>query len=151
MEAAVAAGFSTDQLIFEFTENEPIRDPAHTLGIVRYYRSRHMLTAFDDFGAGYAGLGLLVDYQPDLIKLDMHLVRGIEKSTPRQAVVEALVALCRRLSIRLVAEGVETEQELDVLSRLGVSLVQGYFVARPLLEALPVVNEAVWRHRPAAP
>lgn len=147
MEAAVKAGFSTDQLIFEFTESEPVRDAAHILNIVKYYRSRHMLVGFDDFGAGYAGLSLLVDYQPDLIKLDMHLIRGIDTSAPRQAVVATLMDLCRRLSVRVVAEGVETEEELDIVSSLGISLVQGYYVARPLLEALPPVNEAVWRYR----
>ncbi|MET0230885.1 MAG: EAL domain-containing protein [Rhodanobacteraceae bacterium] len=147
MKAAADAGFSTDQLIFEFTENEPIRDPVHTLDIVRYYRSRHMLTAFDDFGAGYAGLGLLADYQPDLIKLDMHLVRGIETSEPRQAVVASLVGLCQRLGVRVVAEGVETAEELDAVTRLGISLVQGYFIARPVIDELPAVNEAVWNYR----
>jgi EAL domain-containing protein (putative c-di-GMP-specific phosphodiesterase class I) len=147
MKAAADAGFSTDQLIFEFTENEPIRDPVHTLDIVRYYRSRHMLTAFDDFGAGYAGLGLLVDYQPDLIKLDMHLIRGIETSEPRQAVVASLVALCQRLAVRVVAEGIETAEELDVVTRLGIALVQGYFIARPVIDELPAVNEQVWNYR----
>jgi EAL domain-containing protein (putative c-di-GMP-specific phosphodiesterase class I) len=149
MEAAVRAGFSTDQLIFEFTENEPIRDAAHVLGIVRYYRSRHMLTAFDDFGAGYAGLSLLVDFQPDLIKLDMHLVRGIDASPTKQAVVEAVVSLCHRLSVRVVAEGVETLAELEALAGLGISLVQGHVIARPAIDALPEVNAAVWSVAPA--
>ncbi|MEO7431181.1 MAG: EAL domain-containing protein [Dokdonella sp.] len=147
LEAAVRAGFSTEKLIFEFTENEPIRDPAHTLDIVRYYRTRHMMTAFDDFGAGYAGLGLLVDFQPDLVKLDMHLIRGIEASVPRQHVVAAVVGLCEKLSVRVVAEGVETADELDVLATLGISLFQGYYVARPQLEALPTINPAVWHVR----
>lgn len=143
LEAAMKAGFATDQLIFEFSEKEPIRDPAHTLRIVRYYRSRNIQTAFDDFGAGYAGLGLLADFQPDLIKLDMHLIRGIDASIPRQHIVRSIVDLCGTLSVRVVAEGVETAAELDCLGRLGVRLMQGYWIARPGIDELPCVDWTV--------
>lgn len=144
LDAAVRAGFATDQLIFEFSEKEPIKDPAHTLRIVRYYRSRNILTAFDDFGAGYAGLGLLADFQPDLIKLDMHLVRAIDASIPRQQIVHSLVELCRALSVKVVAEGIETADELACLRDLGITLVQGYWIARPEIARLPSIHRAVW-------
>jgi len=144
LAAARKTGFPSERLIFELSEREPIENPAHTLKIVRDYRSRGFLTAFDDFGAGYAGMSLLADFQPDLVKLDRHLVSGIADSAPRQAIVRSLVRLCAELGVRVIAEGVETREELSVLRALGVTMVQGYFVARPAIDALPAVSEETW-------
>jgi EAL domain-containing protein (putative c-di-GMP-specific phosphodiesterase class I) len=115
-------------------------DPDHVAGIVTAYQEMGFGTALDDFGAGHAGLTLLARFQPDLIKLDMELIRGIDVSLPRRVIVEGIVRMCQALGITVVAEGVETEAELCALRKLGIRYVQGYLLARPALEALPVVR-----------
>jgi EAL domain-containing protein (putative c-di-GMP-specific phosphodiesterase class I) len=139
LKTAAATGFPTGRLIFEFTENEEMADPAHVADIVRSYREMGFGTALDDFGAGHAGLNLLARFQPDIIKLDMELIRGIEASLARRVIVDGVARMCRKLGISLVAEGVETLAELSALRDLGVRYVQGYLLARPTFEALPAV------------
>jgi EAL domain-containing protein (putative c-di-GMP-specific phosphodiesterase class I) len=98
------------------------------------------VTAIDDFGAGYAGLGLLAVMQPDIIKIDMQLVRGIATSAPKQAIVASLATLGRQLNITVLAEGIETQAELEIIRASGISLGQGYLFARPAIESLPPIS-----------
>lgn len=142
LRAAAANRFPTDRLIFEFTENERIDDPDHVMGIVHSYQEMGFTTAIDDFEAGHAGLNLLARFRPDVIKLDMELLRGIDTSKPRRLIIEAVVGLCSKLGIGVVAEGIETRTELDAVRSLGVDLVQGYLLARPAFEALPALTLA---------
>lgn len=137
LAAAHKVGFPPERLIFEMTEVEKIRDQQHALSIVRDYQQRGFLTAIDDFGAGYSGLNLLADYQPHLVKLDMGLVRDIDSNAPRQAIVAGVISACGALGVKVVAEGVETRAEYDRLRAMGVTLFQGYLIARPGLESLP--------------
>ncbi|PIB90756.1 EAL domain-containing protein [Caulobacter sp. FWC2] len=137
LATAMRTGFPLDKLIFEFTENEQL-DTQHILNILRTYRAMGFKTAIDDFGAGYAGLNLLAKYQPDIVKLDMELIRDIDRDRARRAIVSHLLAMLTDLGVTTVCEGVETEGELAVLRDLGVELVQGYVIARPLLEGLAV-------------
>jgi len=144
LAAAEKVGFPTDRLIFELTESEQIRQPDHVLAIVRDYQKRGFITAIDDFGAGYSGLNLLAQFQPDLVKLDMALTRGIDRDRVRHAIVDGVLRTCAALGCEVIAEGIETEGELAALRALGVQLFQGYLLARPALEALPVVDEAMF-------
>jgi EAL domain-containing protein (putative c-di-GMP-specific phosphodiesterase class I) len=137
LKTAHATGFPTDRLIFEFTENEEMTDTDHVKNIVETYRKMGFGTAIDDFGAGHAGLGLLAKFQTDYIKLDMDLVRGIETSLPRRMIVEGVVRIARSLGIAIIAEGIETVAEYDVLRAMGVRYIQGYLLARPSLRNLP--------------
>ncbi|MEN2784839.1 EAL domain-containing protein [Sphingomonas qilianensis] len=137
LRTAKATGLPLDRLMFEFTEQERMDDPEHVQRIVDSYRAMGFTTAIDDFGAGHAGLGLLARFQPDVIKLDMELLRGIDISLPRRMIVEAVVGLAARLGIRIVAEGIETRAELDAVRSIGVDLVQGYLLAKPAFEQLP--------------
>lgn len=89
--------------------------------------------AIDDLGEGYAGLSLLVSMSPDVAKLDVSLVRGLEASRMKRALVSSLVSVCRRARTLIVAEGIETESEAEMLSKIGCDLLQGYFFARPAL------------------
>jgi len=139
LAAARRANFPHQNLMFEFTENEPMPDPAHVQRIVEAYRKLGFWTALDDFGAGYAGLGLLSRLQPDLIKIDMELLRDIHLSAAKRAIVAGIVGIARELDITVLAEGVENDQELTVLRAAGISLFQGYHFARPALMALPPV------------
>ncbi|HEX4871300.1 MAG TPA: EAL domain-containing protein, partial [Nevskiaceae bacterium] len=99
LAAADRFGFPTDRIVFEFTEGERVEDLRHLKRIVQHYQSRGFRVALDDFGAGYAGLGLLTELQPDVIKLDMSLIRGLDQDPRRRAIVEHTHALCRSLGI----------------------------------------------------
>lgn len=140
LAAARRHGFPTDRLLFEVSEREEAADPAHLKSILEDYARQGFSTAIDDFGAGYAGLGLLVDYQPHFIKLDMTLVRDIDSDPVRQTVASAVIAMCRDLGVDVIIEGVETREEYAWFQTHGVRYAQGYLLARPALEALPEVN-----------
>ena len=140
LRTAAAVGFPTDRLIFEFTENEKMDDPAHVANIIATYQKMGFGTALDDFGAGHAGLNLLAKFQPDLIKLDMDLIRGLDESLPRRMIVNAVVQLCGKLGVTVIAEGIETAGELEVLREIGVRYIQGYYFAKPAFEALPPIT-----------
>lgn len=137
LAAARKVGFSPDRLIFEITESEKIRNPDHALKIIKDYRQRGFLTAIDDFGAGYSGLNLLADFQPHIVKLDMALTRDIDRDAVRRAIVAGVIGTCNALGCQIIAEGIERPEELDTLRNMGVSLFQGYLLARPALESLP--------------
>jgi EAL domain-containing protein (putative c-di-GMP-specific phosphodiesterase class I) len=132
--------FPTDRLIFEFTENEKMADPGHVAHIIATYQAMGFGTALDDFGAGHAGLGLLARFQPDAIKLDMELIRGLDSSLPRRLIVAGVVRLADELGITVIAEGIETEAELAALRAIGVRYIQGYLLARPEFQTLPRVT-----------
>ena len=143
--AARAAKFPIEQIVFEVVESEESRDPGHLRDILAEYKRLGFTTAIDDFGAGFSGLGFLADFQPDLIKLDMKLIRGIDRDRPRQAIVRSVMSLCRELQIRTVAEGVETFEEYAWLAAAGADLFQGYLFAKPGFESLPTVDFARFR------
>ncbi|MDE1981178.1 MAG: EAL domain-containing protein [Betaproteobacteria bacterium] len=144
LAAADTFGFPINQIIFEVTEGEKIEDHAHLRSIIQAYRRLGFRTAIDDFGAGYSGLNLLSEFQPDFIKLDMKLVQGINNNKPRQAIVRGIIQVCKELGIDIIAEGVETREELSWLSDAGISLFQGYHFARPGFEILPAVPAAAY-------
>jgi EAL domain-containing protein (putative c-di-GMP-specific phosphodiesterase class I) len=137
LAAAERVGLERSRLMFEFTENERISDVSHIQTILREYRKIGFTTALDDFGAGYAGLNLLARFQPDLIKIDMDLVRDIATVPAKQIIVAGIVAVAQALSITVLAEGIETESEAKVLLAAGIRLQQGYYFARPEIGRLP--------------
>ena len=140
LDAAARTGFPIGRIIFETTEDERIGDPGHLKVILQEYKHRGFLAAIDDFGAGYAGLSLLAEFQPDIVKLDMALIRGIDADTARYEIVAGILGICRMLDIRVIAEGIETAAEAQTLRDLGVALMQGYLFAKPAFEALPPVD-----------
>lgn len=142
LETARRTDFPLDRIIFEFTEVEKL-DTAHLLNILRSYREIGFKTAIDDFGAGYSGLNLLTRFQPDLVKLDMDLIRGIDTDTVKQIVVSRTLDMLRDLGVTAVCEGVETAGELQLLTELGVDLIQGYYLARPTFEGLSPIPTAL--------
>jgi EAL domain-containing protein (putative c-di-GMP-specific phosphodiesterase class I) len=87
--------------------------------------------AVDDLGAGYAGLTSLAQLQPELIKIDMSLVRDIDREPTRRMLVGMMLGVAREMGMTVVAEGVETVAERDTLIELGCDLLQGYLFARP--------------------
>ncbi|MFD1746868.1 EAL domain-containing protein [Rhizobium helianthi] len=134
LATAERVGFPLERIIFEFTESERINTD-HLLNILWTYRSIGFKTAIDDFGAGHAGLNLLARFQPDIVKLDMDLIRGIDQDPARRIVVQHTVAMLADFGITPICEGVETPGEALVLRDLGVNLFQGYLFAKPAFES----------------
>ncbi len=144
LEAADESGFPLERIIFEITEGEKIDDHAHLREIVDYYKQSGFQTAIDDFGAGYSGLNLLAEFQTDLVKLDMALLRSIDRHAGRRAIVRGIMQVCRDLDIKVIAEGIETRAELDTLREFGIELFQGYYFARPAFQALAAIPDTVF-------
>lgn len=139
LQAAARHGFPVERIIFETVEGEQISDGKWLAEILNEYKRIGFKTAIDDFGAGFAGLSLLADFQPDIVKLDMALVRDIDTNTVKRTIVRNTLNMLRDLGIQPVCEGIETLAEHDVLRDLGVDLMQGYLLAKPALEALSPV------------
>jgi len=135
LEAATEADFPLDRIIFEVTESDNIPDRPHLRNILEYYKQRGFRTAIDDFGEGYAGLNLLAEFIPDLVKLDMALVRSIDSDPNRRKIVKHMIRLCDDLGIEVIAEGIETFDERNTLRELGVDLYQGFLFARPAFQS----------------
>jgi len=140
LEAAKKYNFPTTNIMFEFTEVEKIEDSSHVERVVSYYQELGFKTATDDFGSGYSGLNLLADFQTDIIKLDMALIRDIDKDTKRQTIVRNCLNMFEELNITALAEGIETVEEYHWLKSVGIELMQGYLFAKPGFECLPDVN-----------
>ena len=144
LAAAREYDFPIERIIFEVTESEQVMDRPHLVNIFRAYQKYGFLTAIDDFGAGYAGLNLLAEFQPSILKIDMDLIRGIDQNAPKRAIVDAIIAMGNSLNIRLLAEGIETPEERDCLREAGISLMQGYLFARPAFKALGTIAPEAW-------
>lgn len=140
LAAARRAAFPIERIMFEVTEGERIEDRPHLVKILNEYKRQGFATAIDDFGAGHSGLTLLAEFQPDIVKLDMDLIRDIDSHRVRQEIVASMLRLLRALGVSVIAEGIETEAEFACLRKLGVTLMQGYLFARPALETLPDVS-----------
>ena len=143
LQIARKRGLDVGHVIFEVTEGDRIEDGPWFAQILREYKRQGFLTAIDDFGAGYAGLRLLADFQPDLIKLDMDLVRNVDKLPARQAIARAVIRMAQDMRIALVVEGIETPGERDFFLHEGVHLFQGFLFARPVFRVLARAAAAI--------
>ena len=139
LAAAMRTGFPLNRIIFEFTEVERL-DTAHVLNILRSYRAMGFKTAIDDFGSGFAGLGVLSKFQPDIVKFDMDLIRDIDKDAVKRTIVSNTLNMVAELGATALCEGIETVEEYAVLRDLGVDLMQGYLFAKPVLAGLAIPN-----------
>lgn len=119
------------RVTFEITERARLKPEGPAWEAIGALRQRGHRIAVDDLGAGYAGLTSLVTLQPDIVKLDMELIRSVDTSPTRSKLVSSLVALSRQLEVRVIAEGVESAAECRHLLGLGCDWMQGYFFARP--------------------
>jgi EAL domain-containing protein (putative c-di-GMP-specific phosphodiesterase class I) len=148
LKTARKVSFPLDRLIFEIVEVEKVRSSEHLMAIVDEYRNCGFKVAIDDFGAGWSGVNLLAGVSANIVKLDMALTRNLGKRPRAAAIVDALVKLCVTLDIDIIAEGIETIEEYQVLRKIGVRFMQGYLFAKPAFEqlpevALPILNSAV--------
>jgi EAL domain-containing protein (putative c-di-GMP-specific phosphodiesterase class I) len=144
-------------LIVEITEETLVHGEMELSSVIGRLRARGARLAVDDMGAGYSGLRQITAVHPSYLKLDRSLVSAIHDDDERAALVGALAGYAQQVGSLLVAEGVETEDELEAIRRLGVPLVQGYYFARPappwprLDAASPVVDSPVVAARAGAP
>ncbi|MFS8859816.1 EAL domain-containing protein [Synechococcus sp. H60.4] len=125
------AGIPPQRVVFEVNESDRSPDLDHLQRILRFYRQAGFRVALDDLGAGYGSLNLLHQLQPDLIKLDRELIRGVDRDPYKAVIAEKLLELAQKLGITTLAEGIETAEELQWVRDRGVDLVQGFFIARP--------------------
>lgn len=137
-------GVKISQLVFEVTEGEKVRDMAHLREIIREYRSEGAKVAVDDLGSGYSSILHLAELQPDYVKLDQELVRGAHQDYVRSVLLKGIADAAHELGISVVAEGVETEEDLKFCIAIDADLVQGYFLARPA-ETPPTVSPEALR------
>ncbi len=137
-------GFPPKKIVFEVSEAEK---PLSYQWLARVFRSQRelgCLTAIDDFGSGYSGLGLLVEYQPNSIKLDRNLISDIHRERVKQVIVKSVFEMCSQLSVEVIAEGVEKVQEYIWLREAGIKMLQGYYFAPPTFEALAGVHPGIF-------
>jgi EAL domain-containing protein (putative c-di-GMP-specific phosphodiesterase class I) len=137
LAAAKTYNFDTRKIIFELTEGEDLSSVDHLVSIIKAYQGMGFSTAIDDFGAGFSRYNLMTASPPDLLKLDMGLIRDIDREPNKQAVVNGIITMMTQLGGRIVAEGVESVEEYAWLRTRGIHLFQGYLFARPGFETLP--------------
>ena len=119
------------RVVIEITERTAIKDYPKFRERLRTFRDKGFRFAVDDAGSGYAGLGSIANLEPDFIKLDISLINGIDTNFIKQDLVATLVRFANDQGAMVIAEGVEYEQEYEVVKSLGVHLVQGFYLHRP--------------------
>ena len=124
-------GIDTERIVFEVTERERVEDEKSFRQAIEHYKMQHYQIAIDDVGSGYAGLNRICSLTPGYIKLDNALVRDVYKNPIQYAMIKGMVEFSHNSGILLIAEGIETKKELDLLIELGVQYGQGYYLAKP--------------------
>ncbi len=125
------AGIRPHDVVFEIIESDHTPDLQHLRAIIHFYRQAGFRVALDDLGAGYSSLNLIHQLRPDIVKLDMELIRHIDTDPYKAFITQKLVEIAQKLRIQTVAEGIETQEELRWARAHGVDYVQGFLVARP--------------------
>jgi EAL domain-containing protein (putative c-di-GMP-specific phosphodiesterase class I) len=131
-------GFDPRRLEIELTENALVRDIGSARRVIAMLKAAGMTIALDDFGTGYSSLAYLSELPFDKLKIDRSFVRTLHERAESAKIVAAIIGLSRSLGVEVVAEGVETERDAEVLSRLGCGSAQGFLFARPMSAAAMV-------------
>jgi EAL domain-containing protein (putative c-di-GMP-specific phosphodiesterase class I)/CheY-like chemotaxis protein len=131
------------QVVLEITERAQLGDPGRVAARSAELRGLGFRLAIDDLGSGYASLSSFVLLEPQIVKIDMSLVRDVDSLPTKRKLMRSLVDLCREMGIDILAEGVETEAECRVCKELGCDLMQGYLFGRPAPPFPPIAWPAV--------
>lgn len=126
-----ALGLRPEQVVIELTEHTPTTDMPGLRRAVSHFQDYGFAIALDDLGAGYASLRLWSEIKPDYVKIDRHFVSGIDLDGVKMEFVRSIIEIARSLNCAVIAEGVETLGEMEIISGMGVELMQGYLFARP--------------------
>jgi EAL domain-containing protein (putative c-di-GMP-specific phosphodiesterase class I) len=118
------------RVVLEITERTPLEHIGGLGPRVHALKKMGFRIAVDDLGAGYAGLGHFALLEPDVVKLDMSLIRDVDRQPTKQSVVRSMIGLCRELGLTVISEGIETSAERDTIAGLGCDLLQGFLFAR---------------------
>ena len=124
-------GIPRDRIVLEITEREAIKNYDLFQQSIVHYRDRGYKIALDDFGTGYSGLKMLSIVEPDYVKIDRHFIDKLDRSPFKYNLVDAMATVCHKLGIMVIAEGIERQEELEIVSRFGIELFQGYYLERP--------------------
>jgi len=138
------AGFQPENVVFEITERHHIHDYVLFNETLQHYRKQGYLVAIDDMGAGFSSLQSIAEINPDYLKIDMSLVKDINASRVKKALLETFTAFGEKMGCMIIAEGIETRPELETLMNLGVHYGQGFYLARPAFPK-PLVESSVAR------
>ena len=130
----IEKGLAPTDVVLEITERSAIEDFSTFRDALDHYRSQGYLIALDDVGAGYSSLQSVAELHPDFLKVDRSLIQGVNTDPIKWALLETFVTFSKRIGCRIIAEGVETAEEMRTVVQLGVDYVQGFFVARPTFE-----------------
>ena len=142
-EVLAQYGISPSNVIMELTERSAISDYEGFKKALKNYVEQGFKIAIDDVGEGYSGMNRIIETRPQFLKLDMNIIRGLEADNFKQAIVKSFVQLSLETNIKLIAEGIETKEELKALIRLGVYAGQGYYFQRPCPQMLSLTPEHI--------
>ncbi|HAU0771281.1 TPA: EAL domain-containing protein [Legionella pneumophila] len=120
------------QIVFEVTESDEVKDKKHLLKIIDYYRNQGYCVALDDLGSGYSSLNLLTELQPDYVKLDQELISQIHTNEFKQIILEKICEMANKLKIKIICEGIETEDELQIIKNYAIDFYQGFLFEEPM-------------------
>lgn len=134
-------GMDKNRVCFEISERQKISDIRSMQEILSHYKEENFCIAVDDFGVGYSGYKLLYESKPDIIKIDRFFLTDIDKDIKKKLIARNITQLALQLSIKVIAEGVETKEEFLTCKEIGCHLVQGYFVQRATLEIAEILQE----------
>ena len=132
-----------DRIVFEITEKEAVKNMLDFKKTVQNYKDQHYQIAIDDAGAGYSGLNMISDIHPHFIKLDINLIRNIDKDNTKQALIKSMQEFAILSNTYLIAEGIETENELNKLIEIGVHYGQGYLIQKPESTVSEIKSELI--------
>ncbi len=132
LEQVADRGLSPDQIVLEITERTYVVYHELFREVLARFRQQNFRIAVDDVGTGYSSLSSLADIAPDYLKFDTVFVRGIDQHSTKQDLLEALLSFARKMNTKVIAEGIEREEELKTLRSLHVPYGQGFFLARPM-------------------
>jgi predicted signal transduction protein with EAL and GGDEF domain len=133
------SGFDANRITFEITETAVMRDYESAVNSLKLLKNLGSKIALDDFGTGYSSLSYIHALPLDKLKLDRSFIINVETDNTARSIVQSVVGLCANLDLDCIVEGVETEGQLDAITEMGCSIIQGYFFSRPL-EAAGVVK-----------
>jgi EAL domain-containing protein (putative c-di-GMP-specific phosphodiesterase class I)/GGDEF domain-containing protein len=137
-----------ENVVFEITERQSIDDYASFTKALDHYRKQGYRIAIDDAGAGYSSLQAIAELRPDYIKIDRSIIHRIDRNKIKEILLETLAVFAQKINCQIIAEGIETFEELEIVRRLGVHFGQGYLLGRPQPKLQPVPDAVMeWIER----
>jgi diguanylate cyclase (GGDEF)-like protein/PAS domain S-box-containing protein len=131
-EALRASGLSPHSLHLEVTESTTLVNTDYSISMLNELRGMGIKVSIDDFGTGYSSLSYLKDFPLDILKIDQSFIRNLQENNADAAIVKAVITMCEGLNLAIVAEGIETKEQGDIIRSFGCNFAQGFFYSKPL-------------------